>query len=101
MCKCTMRQQLVGDGCDECNPEMAEYYKEQTLHEYCAEQMMKTFLATMSGWTYKDVLAKFQEQYPDEVEFRKAMVEMTEQANIGMGTKHSWVDDYDKRQGNV
>ena len=30
LCKCDMRTKLVGDGCEFCNPELADELKEQT-----------------------------------------------------------------------
>jgi len=99
-CKCTMRQQLAGDGCEVCNPELAKELSKQTLHEYCAEQMMKTFLAKMSGWTYEMVLERFEQQYPSDGDFRKAMEEIQKNAQAITGTSYSWLDDYDEQLSN-
>ena len=32
-CKCTMAQSLVGDGCDICNPELAQEHKDLTAFD--------------------------------------------------------------------
>ena len=69
----------------------------QTLHEYCAERMMDTFLAKMSGWTYDQVLDRFLETYPNEDDFRKAMEEIQKDAQAISGTSYSWLDDYDQQ----